>query len=171
MTVSFKGTVSWFGGPDDQGVSPSEGLAFIYTYDSAPWLFLPEQPPNTSGLARRLAADTVPYTACRWDYSVTPKEQLAQPIPALVRALKTGREFLALPADWGPHEEKTGRAADISPYLMHALGISTDDEVEVTYPAPHAPIVEKVKKIKKHRAKKKAHRRHVAKKKQKKAKR
>ena len=145
MTVEFKGTVSHFGGPADQGVSPSEGLAFIYEYETAPWLFLPEQPPNTTGLARRLAADTVPYVACRWDCDVTPKDQLALPIPALVHAPKTGKEFLALPADWGPHEEKTGRAADISPFLMKQLGIVTDDKVEVYYPAPHGPIREKIK--------------------------
>ena len=35
------GTSSTFGGPDDTGVSPSEGLAFIYEFDEAPYLFLP----------------------------------------------------------------------------------------------------------------------------------
>jgi hypothetical protein len=48
---------------------------------------------------------------------------------------KNGNEFLAYPADWGPHED-TNRAADISPGLMDALGIETDDEIEVVYPAP-----------------------------------
>ena len=38
---------------------------------------------------------------------------------------------MALPADWGPNE-KTGRVADLSPGLMEALGIDTDDEVEVS---------------------------------------
>jgi hypothetical protein len=51
----------------------------------------------------------------------------------LVRAPKTGKQFIAHPADWGPHED-TGRVADISPGLMQALGITTDDEVEVLYP-------------------------------------
>src|SRR5262249_43925534 len=61
------GKCSWFGGPDDTGVSPSEGLAFITSVDQAPQLFLPSQPAGTTGLARRLN----PYThfvACRWDY-------------------------------------------------------------------------------------------------------
>ena len=129
-----KGRVSWFGGPSDDGVSASEGLAFLYSYDDAPYLFLDEQPPNTTGLARRLNADEVFYVACRWDYSVTPKEMLASKQQALVRS---GKKFrYAFPADWGPHEEETGRAADISPALMKALGIETDDEVEVIYPAP-----------------------------------
>jgi hypothetical protein len=53
---------------------------------------------------------------------------------ALVRALATGRELTARPADWGPHEEKTGRVADLSPKLMVDLGIETDDLVQVIYP-------------------------------------
>lgn len=129
--LELQGKVSWFGGPDDLGVDPSEGLAFIYSVDDAPHLFLSEQPPGTTGLARRLNPDE-PYIACRWDYDVYPKESLLKHI-ALVRAPKTGKEFLAFPADWGPHES-TGRIADISPGLMSSLGITTDDEVIVTYP-------------------------------------
>jgi hypothetical protein len=60
---------------------------------------------------------------------------LRMPYPALVHAPSTGKQFLAWPADWGPHKD-TGRVADISPSLMDKLGISTDDEVEVIYPAP-----------------------------------
>jgi N-acetylmuramoyl-L-alanine amidase len=131
--LHVSGKCSWFGGPNDTGVSPSEGLAFIYNYNEAPHLFLPQQPPNTTGLARRLNADAVYYVACRWDYDVTPKDMLAdKSLQAIVRA--NGREFLAWPADWGPNEN-TGRVADISPALMAALGIETDDVVEVTYPA------------------------------------
>jgi hypothetical protein len=129
-----RGTVSWFGGPNDPGVSPSEGLAFHYelTEDNQ-HLFLPLQPEDTSGLARRLNP-FIHYVACRWDYNTTPKAMLAGDDIALVRAIRTGIELTAFPADWGPHEEKTGRAADISPGLMADLGIQTDDEVEVIYP-------------------------------------
>ena len=130
-----KGKVSWFGGPADKGVSASEGLAFIYKYETAPYLFLDKQPPNTTGLARRLDPD-VYYVACRWVYADTPKTMLAQAMPmALVTATKTKRHFYAWPADWGPHKD-TGRVADISKGLMDALGIKTDDEVTVVYPAP-----------------------------------
>src|SRR5436190_18518625 len=133
VLLEVSGTCSWFGGPDDTGVSPSEGLAFLYEVSDAPDLFLPTQPPATSGLARRLDPETF-YVACRWDYSVTSKDMLRdQSLKALVRA--NGREFLARPGDWGPHED-TGRVADISPGLMAALGIDTDDQVEVIYPAP-----------------------------------
>jgi N-acetylmuramoyl-L-alanine amidase len=129
----LRGKVSWFGGPNDTGVSPDEGLAFIYEVDDAPHLFLDEQPPGTTGLARRLAADSAFYIACRWNYDVTSKADLLCTL-ARVRAIKTGRQALAYPADWGPHED-TDRIADISPALMAALGIETDDEVEVQFPA------------------------------------
>jgi len=133
------GRCSWFGGPDDTGVAPDEGLAFFDAEEDAPHLFLPEQPPGTTGLARRLNPG-LPYVACRWPYDRIPKSTLARPdLQALVRA--RGREFLAWPADWGP-AETTGRIADLSPALLHdALGLETDDEVEVIYPAPTTPQV------------------------------
>ena len=128
------GTCSTFGGPDDTGVSPSEGLAFIYDYDEAPYLFLPHQPSGTSGLARRLDP-SVFYLACRWSYDTTSKLMLRDSgYMALVTAKKTGISRLAHPADWGPHEEQTGRAADLSPALADSLGVGTDDEVTVIYP-------------------------------------
>jgi N-acetylmuramoyl-L-alanine amidase len=129
-----RGTCSWFGGPEDTGVSASEGLAFIYDYMEKPELFLPYQPSGTSGLARRLNSE-VHFVACRWDYSVTSKTMLRDSGQvALVRALKNDLELTAIPADWGPHEEETGRAADLSLSLMRDLQLETDDEVEVIYP-------------------------------------
>jgi hypothetical protein len=59
---------------------------------------------------------------------------------ALVLAKQSGKTALAWPADWGPHES-TKRVADLSPALMDELGLTTDDEVEVIYPAPPAPTV------------------------------
>src|SRR6516162_3848112 len=67
QTIRMSGKVSWFGGPEDMGVSPSEGLAFIYDVDTKPHIFLDEQPPGTTGLARRLDPETY-YIAMRWDY-------------------------------------------------------------------------------------------------------
>lgn len=129
--MKLTGKVSWFGGPDDEGVDPDEGLAFIYEVDDAPGLFLPEQPPDTTGLARRLDPEKH-YIACRWDYEETGKDELLD-MRVVVYAPRTGRAFIARPADWGPHED-TGRIADISPGLLDALGIETDDEVEVIFP-------------------------------------
>jgi hypothetical protein len=128
------GKTSHFGGPDDTGVSPSEGLAFISEIGQAPHLFLPYQPANTTGLARRLNPQ-VHYLACRWDYNVTSKAMLRSGTRALVRNPKTGFAIKAFPGDWGP-SEGTGRTSDLSPQLLEDLGLSTDDVVEVTYPAP-----------------------------------
>jgi len=130
--LEVEGPCSWFGGPNDQGVSPSEGLAFIYEYDARPDLFLAQQPPGTTGLARRLNTDGVRYVACRWDYSVTPKTMLAGK-EFMARVSANGRSFLAWPADWGPHED-TDRTCDLSRKLLQDLGITTDDSVLVQYP-------------------------------------
>lgn len=125
-----KGKCSHFGGPNDMGVSPDEGLAFLYEVGDSPELFLKKQPPGTTGLARRLNP-AMYYVACRWDYDTTPKTMLAGDQLAMVVA--NGKRKLAHPADWGPHED-TGRVADLSPGLAEALGLKTDDEVEVYYP-------------------------------------
>ena len=130
-----RGSCSWFGGPSDTGVSASEGLAFIYEYDEAKHLFLPQQPNGTSGLARRLDPNVF-FVACRWDYDTTPKEMLRnQSLKAGVRNPQTGKKFAAFPADWGPHSD-THRVADLSMSLLDALGLETDDPVEVGYPLP-----------------------------------
>jgi N-acetylmuramoyl-L-alanine amidase len=112
-------------------VAPDEGLAFIYEYETAPHLFLDQQPPGTTGLARRLNPDVF-YIATRWDYDITPKSMLPY-MQVQVRAPATGKFARAWAADWGPHQN-TGRIADLSPGLMEALGIETDDEVEVIIP-------------------------------------
>jgi N-acetylmuramoyl-L-alanine amidase len=128
---SVRGKVSWFGGPGDTGVSASEGLAFIYDVMDRPEVFLPYQPENTTGLARRLNPH-VHYVACRWNYDKVSKAEMLQHI-ALVRSLDSGVAMKAFPADWGPHES-TGRVADVSPGLLADLGLTTDDEVEVIFP-------------------------------------
>jgi len=132
-----RGKCSFFGGSGDTtGVAEDEGLAFHYAITEAnQHLFVPFQPVGTSGLARRLNGKAVRYIACRWDYAKTPKEMLASDTKALVTAVATGISQTAFCADWGPNEA-TGRVADLSPALMEDLGIETDDEVIVTYPAP-----------------------------------
>jgi hypothetical protein len=140
--VTFSGTCSWFGGPEDYGVAWDEDLAWWETWEQveaagATALFLPEQPPSTSGMARRLDSEGALYVACRWDYSVTPKSMLAdQRLLASIYAPLTGKRALCRPVDWGPHEEQTGRAADLSKHLMELLQITTDDTVEIIFPAP-----------------------------------
>jgi hypothetical protein len=130
--LKAKGKVSWFGGPEDMGVDPHEDLAFLYSVDDKPHLFLDQQPPETTGLARRLDPEQF-FIAMRWDYDTYPKDFLRGDVYAKVRAPSTGREHYAEPADWGPHVS-TSRVADISQGLMAALGIETDDYVEVEFP-------------------------------------
>jgi N-acetylmuramoyl-L-alanine amidase len=133
--TTIKGKCSWFGGPDDTGVTSSEDLAFWEDWgdveaDGVEGLFLPSQPSGTTGLARRLNPDTF-YIACRWDYDVVPKGDVPF-LRVMVHASRTGKTCIGVPpADWGPNEN-TGRVADLSPGLMEALGITTDDEVEIT---------------------------------------
>ena len=69
MRVQLRGKMSIFGGPEDMDVGPDEGLALVSNTD-LPTLrayFLPEQPPGTTGLARRLNPSSF-YIACRWNY-------------------------------------------------------------------------------------------------------
>jgi hypothetical protein len=135
VLFSARGTCSWFGGPEDDGVSSSEGLAFFYEVDECPHLMLSVQPAGTTGMARRLDPGVL-YVACRWNYDVTPKDMLRdQKLKARVINVATGQSCLAYPADWGPNLEETGRAADLSPALLDILGLTTDDQVLVEYPA------------------------------------
>lgn len=135
-----KGKCSHFGGPNDKGVAPDEDLAFIYTTEDKPVLFLSYQPEGTTGLARRLNPDQ-PYVACRWPYDSDTKSKWREVLlkeMALVYAPKTGKSIKCYPSDWGPHDEKTGgRVADLSPSALEYLGVETDDEVTVTFPCTH----------------------------------
>jgi hypothetical protein len=135
------GKVSHFGGPNDSGVSSSEGLAFLYPDDLEEYanLFLPFQPEGTTGLARRLNPGTM-YCAARWPYDQggrPDKNDLRRRDQyALVRAHKNGRACLVAPTDWGPHATETDKAIDLSPGAMLALDLESGDEATLIYPAP-----------------------------------
>jgi hypothetical protein len=136
--MTLDGTMSHFGGPGDPGVTPEEGLS-LFSGDADvqanPDLFLPTQPPNTSGLARRLNPDAM-YIACRWNLSVTPKSFLKlKTTKVKVTNPANGKMVEARPADTGPALE-TGRVADLSLGLETALGLSTDKLCHVEIPIP-----------------------------------
>ncbi len=133
-SITKNGKISTFGGPNDMGVSSAEGLALYDAPDiaTAPaGLFLDTQPPGTTGLARRLNP-AFNYLACRWDYSVTPPNFLRQ---SSITVSANGRSVAARAVDWGPNIA-TGRVADLSPGLAHALGVNTDDSCTVIIPIP-----------------------------------
>jgi hypothetical protein len=131
-----EGKMSTFGGPKDTGMSADEGLALFSPTDlqnpKYSYLFLPTQPPGTTGLGRRLNPEQY-YFACRWNYSDTPKEFLKRAL-ARVENPSNGRAADARPVDWGPNIS-TGRVADLSPGLAAALGLQTDDVVRITISA------------------------------------
>jgi hypothetical protein len=129
------GRMSTFGGPHDTGMSASEGLAILDDADLAAFnaYFLPEQPPGTSGLGRRLNPDAF-YIACRWNYDVTPRRHL-KAIKVQVTNPASGKTALAQPVDWGPHIA-TGRVTDLSPGIARNLGLETDNECRVLVPLP-----------------------------------
>lgn len=137
-TLKFTGKMSIFGGPQDIGVGADEGLAFIEPPDLAQWkfnhLFLPDQPIQTSGLARRLNPMAW-YIALRIDKNVIPR-QIVRNSFAIVSA--NGLSVAAQVADWGPNED-TGRVADLSPGIASTLGLSTNDEVTVDLYYPTSP--------------------------------
>ena len=127
------GKVSTFGGPDDVGVTPSEGL-WCFPEDKIPAgfesLFLSVQPPGTSGLARRLNPDKF-YIACRWFGKTSVDVESRRKLRLLrYRVSANGKSVVCQPADWGP-AEWTKRIADISPGAADALGVKTDDVVTV----------------------------------------
>lgn len=140
------GKMSTFGGPGDTGVSPSEGLALIESSDLKDWwfryLFLRTQPPQTSGLARRLDPDAY-YIAMRWNYDGstsgadpnlphTSRDWLRH---NYVMVSAHGITVKCRPADWGPNVN-TGRVADVSPGVASVLNIKTDDIVTIDIPSP-----------------------------------
>jgi uncharacterized protein (TIGR02594 family) len=132
-TMILTGKMSVFGGPNDTGMAPDEGLALYEASQSSEiaGFLLPQQPPGTTGLGRRLDPSKF-YIACRFDYAKTPKSFLRT---AGVHVTAQGKTINCRPVDWGP-AESTGRIADLSPGAAAALGIHTDDTVTVTIPLP-----------------------------------
>lgn len=134
-TIEYAGAMSVFGGPNDNTIKPDEGLALFEDSDAAliQDLLLPQQPPGTTGLARRLDP-TKMYLACRWQYGVTPRAFLRSATMKVSNADKT-KTVDARPVDWGPNIN-TGRTVDLSPGVATALGLSTDDKCIVSFGAP-----------------------------------
>jgi len=135
-SLTISGKISTFGGPHDTGVRPSEGLALYdaSNFEMAPrGIFLPTQPPGTTGLAKRLDP-SAKYLACRWVYSTTPRDFLRHTIVKISAKGKPPVE--AHPVDWGPNIA-TGRVADLSPSLADVLGLDTDgDDCTLEIPLP-----------------------------------
>lgn len=129
FNIKYVGKISQFGGPDDNLVSPTEGLALCERVEDKPKLFLPYQPLGTTGLARRLDPEAL-YCAMPWDYSLTPKPLLRRGYVKVFNP-KSQINVNLTPIDWGPHPD-TGRLVDVSEAAMKILECRTDDVVECT---------------------------------------
>lgn len=116
MPLTLEGKCSWFGGPNDKGVGPKEGLALI------------------PGLARGLDPASF-YIACRWNYRQTPKAYLKSITVDVCDPKHPDKVIKCRPVDWGPNK-RTGRVADLSPGAIKALGLDTNDIVRVVIPLP-----------------------------------
>lgn len=111
LGVPILGRISEFGGPNDIGMSQTEGLALY------------------PGLGRDLNPDDM-YCAMRWNYALTSKEFLKGCVVLVKRFIESESLLVACkPVDWGPNA-KTGRLIDISPGAMKALKAKTDDIVQ-----------------------------------------
>lgn len=134
MNLIFKtqGRMSTFGGPNDMGVKPDEGLAIIEPVDLGEWwfkrLFLSVQPPETTGLARRLNPLAF-YIAMRWGDRAVGRETARRAIFRLTNPL-TEKHLFAQAADFGP-AVRTKRTADVSPGVAGELDLETDDIITV----------------------------------------
>jgi hypothetical protein len=129
--IGWRGKISTFGGPNDTGMRPGEGLAIVESdnFDQYvakfPNLFLDR---NKGPLGRNLNPKE-PYLAARWDYHLTPRKSLIN-LPITVTNPLTGKSAQAIAVDFGPNN-KTHRVADLSPGLADHLGLQTDEEAVV----------------------------------------
>ena len=146
VILSIKGKMSTFGGSNDKGVKKDEPLALFGDKDGDKASLEASKSMNLRGIftapngmvgaARRLNEKAL-YIACRWRYDDIRKITGVNPIEYLksikVRLTNTrnGRRIEAVPVDWGPNKT-TGRVADLSPGAAEALGLKTDQEVEVS---------------------------------------
>jgi len=114
-----RGTISWFGGPSDTGVSSTETGAI--TGERLRSLNSPEDP-SASTLASR--PEDYYFVAMRWNYSPNGRT-FWRDARIAIRSPSTGATVIVRPVDWGPNTS-TRRIVDVSPQTLVDLGVSTD---------------------------------------------
>lgn len=148
-----QGRASWFGGPDDTGVKPDEGLAVLERGEEfkAPWgtseIFLAKSPPGTAGLARQLSP-TGRFIAYRYPRHNAAVRNYLRTHPVIIYAENPDlagpgsvvRCLVVLVVDWGPSEDETDKDVDCArDGVLGALGLKTGDKVWVYTLEPDAP--------------------------------
>ncbi|MFO0683840.1 MAG: N-acetylmuramoyl-L-alanine amidase [Sandaracinus sp.] len=127
------GRVSWFGGPTDTGVGPTETVAI--SGEVARSLNSPMNPD-----AATLAAHPERYYYCAMRFAYQPQGTAFWRTARLVLTNpRTGVQVVVRPADWGPHT-RTGRIIDLSPQAIADLGLSTDETALVAFARPGTPL-------------------------------
>jgi len=128
-----QGRVSWFGGPTDTGVGPTETVAI--SGEVARSLNSPMHPD-----AATLAAHPERYYYCAMRFSYSPQSTSWWRNARIVIANpRTGVRVVVRPADWGPNTS-TGRLIDLSPQTISDLGLTTDDTAVVAFAMPGTPL-------------------------------
>lgn len=111
------GTLSWFGGSNDTGVTSTETGAIT---------------------GERLRSLRGYFAAMRFDYSQNGRTWWGDQ-RLLILNPNTGEAIVVRPVDWGPNT-RTGRLIDLSQESLRALGVTTDDEVLVSFADPSTPL-------------------------------
>lgn len=130
--IKFSGKISIFGGKDDLGMVNDTGLALyeLKEADARRDLFYTESELGESCPTwKRLKTDSF-YCAYRFD----PKKRRSnlQKTMVIIENPRNKKWLYASLVDWGP-SASTNRVLDVSPGVAKALGIKTDDEVEVAH--------------------------------------
>ncbi len=127
------GRVSWFGGPTDTGVGPTETVAI--SGEVARSLNSPLHPD-----AATLAAHPERYYYIAMRFSYSPQSTSWWRTARLVIANpRTGVQVVVRPADWGPNTS-TGRVMDLSPQTIADLGLATDDTAVIAFARPGSTL-------------------------------
>lgn len=128
-----RGLVSWFGGPEDTGVSSTETGAV-----TGERLRSLNSPVNASASTIASRPADFYFVAMRWDYTPHGRSFWVN-ARILVTNPANGRQVVLRPVDWGPNTS-TGRIIDVSPQAMTDLGADTDDELLVAFARPDASL-------------------------------
>lgn len=111
------GTLSWFGGSNDTGVTATETGAIT---------------------GERLRSLRGYFAAMRFDYTQN-GVAFWRDQKLLVLNPNTGAAVVVRPVDWGPNT-RTRRLIDLSQETLRALDLDTDDETIVAFADPSAPL-------------------------------
>lgn len=115
-----KGSTSWFGGEDDDGVTPDETGTL------------------TGEILRKLSKDDY-YCAMRWSYSPNGKRFWANQRILVINPINQ-KAVIVRAIDWGPNTT-TERIIDLSPKALKDLGADTDDDVLCAFAQPNSQPV------------------------------